>query len=117
MSTRLRKVEHIEVFDMEGEMVAGKKEDPFSYTYQKEYFYGEKKLGEKNYNSSSKKLLLEPNQLHSLQKRANKMLQKAYCFVEEDCNVDVVIRGGSTIKYTGSNKEGFMQKVLRMEMK
>ena len=41
MSSRpglIRKVEHIKVFDMEGEMVA-KENNPFSYTYQKEYYY------------------------------------------------------------------------------
>ena len=117
MSSRLRKVEQIEVFDMEGEMVAAKEEDPFSYTYQKEYYFGEKRIGKISYKSNSRKILLEPTQLHSLKKRVNKMLNRAFCYVDDAEHVEVVVRGGSTIKYTGAHKNEFMEKVLTMKMK
>ena len=115
MSNRLKVVEHIEVFDMEGEMVASPKEDPFSYTYQKEYFYGKKKIWETNYNSNSKRIIMPNSNLESLTKKADKMLKGAFCFVDDQNNVDVVIKGGSTINYNGNNPEVFIDKVLKIK--
>ena len=112
MTSRLRKVEHIMVFDMEGAMVAGKKEDPFSYIYQKEYYLGDKILGQKRYNSRANKIRMPKNQFLSLKKRVNKLLDKTFCYVDEDYNVDIVIKGGSTITYNGENKQYFLEKVL-----
>ena len=114
MSTRLRKVVHIEVFDYEGEIVSGKKEDPFSYTYQKEYYYGMNKIGERKYDSTSRKLLMNKNQLKSLKKKVDKALNKAFCYVEEDGMVDVAISGGSTILYKGNHPETFKTKILKL---
>ena len=115
MSSRLRVVEHIEVFDMEGEMVASKKEDPFSYTHQKEYFYGKRKFWETNYNSNSKKIIIPKSNLEALIKRTDKLLKGAFSYVDDLNNVDVVIRGGSTINYSGNNPEVFMDKVLKIK--
>ena len=116
MDSRLRKVEHIVVFDMNGEMVAGKKEDPFWFKYQKEYFLGNKKLTEINYNSSrSTKVGMSATQLEELKKRVDKMLTQPFCWVDVEDNpewVDVNVRGGSTISYMGDHKEKFLQKVL-----
>ena len=99
---------------MEGEMVA-KENNPFSYTYQKEYYYGEKKLGEYNYDSRQRKTILTKSQFKELKKKVDKMLQRAFCFVDDDFNVEVVVKGGSTINYQGRNKEKFLEKVLDLK--
>lgn len=111
MSSRLRKVEHIEVFDMEGEMVA----DPFSYTYQKAYYYGNKKLSESKHASVPRKGKMGPTQLEQLRKIVDKMLTGAFCWTDNEENsnwLDVTVRGGSTIIYKGNDKEKFLQKVM-----
>ena len=115
MNSRLRKVEHIVVFDMSGEMVAGKAEDPFWYKYQKEYYLGDIKLSEVNYDSRPRRLGVKKTQLESLRKKVNRMLTAPFCRVDVENSpewVDISIRGGSTISYMGENKEKFLQKVL-----
>ena len=115
MISRLKKVEHIVVFDMEGEMVLDNSREPFWYLYQKEYFLGDKKIGEQNYNSKTKEVGLNPNQMNVLRKRVNKMLIDPFCYVDDDKNkewLNVEIRGGSSISYMGDNREKFLQKVI-----
>ena len=119
MDSRLRKVVHIEVFDYEGEMVLGEQNpDPFSYTYQKEYFFGDRKLGQTQYSSSTKrKISMGKTRLQELKKQADKALNKAFSYVEGKDMVDVAISGGSSIIYRGNQKEEFLEKVLTMKKK
>ena len=115
---KLRQVIHIEVFDYEGEMVIGNKTDPFSFKYQKEYYFGDKKIGETNYNSNTKrKISIGTRRLKELKKKADKALTKAFCYVEGDSGIDISISGGSSIIYRGNQKEDFMEKVLTMKMR
>ena len=116
---KLRQVVHIEVFDYEGEMVLGEQPDPFSYTCQKEYYFGDKKIGETNYNSNNpkRKISLGAKRLQKLKKKANRVLNKAFCYVEGDSGIDVSISGGSSIIYRGNQKQDFMEKVLTMKMR
>ena len=114
MSSRLRKVEHIEVFDMEGEMVAKRKEEPFSYTVQCIYYYGQRKLFERKKDS---RVQMSSSQLKTLKRRVNQLIEKhGCCYVDDEESVDVVIRGGSTNQYTGKQKNKFFEKVLDMKM-
>ncbi len=116
MSSRLKKVEHIVVFDMSGEMVAGEQEDSFWYLYQKEYFLGNKKITERNYNS--RKLGMSKEQLDSLRNRVDNILTEPFCWTDDVENpewVEVSTRGGSTISYMGQNKEKFLKKVIGVE--
>ena len=119
MDSRLRKVVHIEVFDYEGEMVLGEQsQDPFSYTYQKEYYIGDKKIGQTRYNSNVKrKIFMGKTRLQELKKKADKALNKAFSYVEGKDMIDVAISGGSSITYRGNQKNDFMEKVLTMKMK
>ena len=115
MISRLKKVEHIVVFDMENEMVAGETKEPFWYLYQKEYFLGNKKIGEQNFNSKTKKLGVNSSQLDVLRKRVDKMLSKPFCYVDDEKNeewLNVEIRGGSSISYLGDHKQKFLEKVI-----
>ena len=115
MISRLKKVEHIVVFDMEGEMVAGEIREPFWYLYQKEYFLGNKKIGEQNFNSKTKKVGLNSKQMNVLRKRVDKMLNEPFCYVDDDNNeewLNVEIRGGSSISYMGEHKNKFLEKVI-----
>ena len=115
MISRLKKVEHIVVFDMENEMVAGETKEPFWYLYQKEYFLGNKKIGEQNFNSKTKKVGLNSKQMSVLRKRVDKMLNEPFCYVDDDNNeewLNVEIRGGSSISYMGEHKNKFLEKVI-----
>ncbi|MBP5679188.1 MAG: hypothetical protein J6X28_05150 [Bacilli bacterium] len=112
MSSRLRTVEHIVVFDMDGEMVA----EPFWYKYQKETYFGDKKLREVTYNSRPMKMKKSP--LETLKKRVNRMLNKPFCWTDVEGQpewLDVNIRGGSTISYMGNDKNKFLQKVMNVQ--
>jgi len=118
MSSRLRKVEHIVIFDMNGEMVAGKKEEPFWFKDQKEYYFGDKKITESNYNSKSRKVRVSKNQLELLKRKINKMMEEPFCWVDVEENeqwLDINFRGGSTISYMGNDRAKFFQKVLGIE--
>jgi hypothetical protein len=115
MISRPKTIEHIVVFDMEGEMVAGETREPFWYLYQKEYFLGNKKIGEHNYNSKTKKVGLNSKQMNVLRKRVDKMLNEPFCYVDDDNNeewLNVEIRGGSSISYMGEHKNKFLEKVI-----
>ncbi len=116
MKSRLRKVEHIVVFDTFDEMVAGEKSEPYWYKYQKEVFYGNKKIREINYDSRPKKVRVSKNQLSSLRKRVNKMInERPYIWHDVESQpewLDVEIKGGSTISYMGEDKKKFLKKVL-----
>ena len=119
MKTRLRKVEHIVVFDTFDGMVAGPKEEPFWYKYQKEVFLGDKKIREKTYDSRPKRVGMKTNQLDTLKRRVNRMLnENPFCWTDVEDQpewVDVNIRGGSTISYMGDNRQKFLKKVLGVE--
>ena len=117
MDSRLRKVVHIEVFDYEGEMVLGEQsQDPFSYTYQQEYYIGDRRIGKTHYNSNVKrKISMGKTRLQELKKKADKVLNKAFSYVEGKDMIDVAISGGSSIIYRGNQKEEFLEKVLTMK--
>lgn len=119
MDSRLiKQVVHIEVFDYEGEMVLGETIDPFSYTYQREFYLGDKKIGQTNYNSNVKrKLSFGSKRLKELKKKTNKALNRAFSYIEGEEGIDVQISGGSSITYRGNQKEQFMEKVLTMKMR
>ena len=119
MDSRLiKQVVHIEVFDYEGEMVLGETIDPFSYTYQREFYLGDKKIGQTNYNSNVKrKLSFGSRRLKELKKKTNKALNRAFSYIEGEEGIDVQISGGSSITYRGNQKEQFMEKVLTMKMR
>ena len=113
MTSRLRKVEHIVVFDMSGEMVAGRKEEPFWYMYQKEYFFGNKKLRE--VKQTSRPLEMKKSTLETLRRRTDRLLTNSFSYEEVENQpewLDVNIDGGSTISYIGEHKEMFLQKVM-----
>ena len=115
MISRPKTIEHIVVFDMEGEMVAGETREPFWYLYQKEYFLGNKKIGEQNFNSKTKKVGLNSKQMNALRKRVDKMLNEPFCYVDDNNNeewLNVEIRGGSSISYMGEHKNKFLEKVI-----
>ena len=119
MDSRLiKQVVHIEVFDYEEEMVLGETIDPFSYTYQREFYLGDKKIGQTNYNSNVKrKLSFGSKRLKELKKKTNKALNRAFSYIEGEDGIDVQISGGSSITYRGNQKEQFMEKVLTMKMR
>ncbi len=115
MISRPKTIEHIVVFDMEGEMVAGEIREPFWYLYQKEYFLGNKKIGEQNFNSKTKKVGLNSKQMNALRKRVDKMLNEPFCYVDDANNeewLNVEIRVGSSISYMGEHKNKFLEKVI-----
>ena len=115
MSSRLTKVVHIEVKDYENAMVGAKTTPDFSYTCQKEYYYKKKKIKEDKYDSISKKLLLPEASNKRLRKEVKKLMSKPFSFLDDENNVNVVIKGGSTIDYSGNKKAKFMRKVLNLE--
>ena len=119
MDIRPRKVEHIVIFDSFDPMVAGPTGEAFWYKHQTEYFIGNKKIKETNYNS--KKLGVSSEQLGDLKKRVNKLLESApFCYTDVEDQpewVDFNVRGGSTISYMGENREKFLQKVMNMNEK
>ena len=120
MSSQLKKVEHIVVFDMSGEMVAGAKEDPFWYLYQKQYYLGNTKLCEKNYNSKSRRFRMDVSQLDTLKKIADRLMNEPFCWTDDEKSpewVEVSNKSGSSISYMGQHKEKFLQKVIGVDTK
>ena len=119
MNIRPRKVEHIVIFDFLDPMVAQQKEQPFWYKHQTEYFIGDKKIKETNFNS--KKLSVSSNQLEELKKRVNKILESGpFCMTDVEDQpewVDFNVRGGSIISYMGKDRQKFLQKVMNMNEK
>lgn len=119
MNNRLRKVEHIVVFDTVDPMVAQKKNEPYWYKYQKEVFFGKKKIREVNYDRRPKRLGMKTRQFNSLKKRVQRLLQdKAFSWADVENQpgwVEVVARGGSSITYLGEDKQKFLQKVIGVE--
>ena len=93
--------------------MASKKEEPFWYKYQKEYYFGDKKLREVNYNSRPVKMKKSP--LNTLKRRVNRMLTQPFRLNDVEGHpewVDVSVTGGSTISYMGENRNKFLQKVM-----
>ena len=118
MNIRPRKVEHIVILDFLDPMAA-QQEEPFWYKHQTEYFIGDKKIRETNFNS--KKLGVSSKQLETLKKRVSKVLESApFCYTDVEGQpewVDFNVRGGSTISYMGKDRQKFLQKVMNMNEK
>ena len=127
MKDGLRKVVHVEVFDFDNDTMAyavESKKNQFGYKYTTEYYKGEKLVKvdpEKNnvekgayYNN---KYGLNINQLGSLRRLVKRVKGKKNFipFPQDDGSIEVVIRGGSTITYSGEHEEDFFQKVLRIK--
>ena len=119
MNSRLRKVEHILVFDTYDEMGAGPAEEPYWYMYQKQVFLGKLKLRDVTYHNKPKKIGVSTGQLKSLKKAVSKMINGKSFKCEDVENqpewVDINIPGGSSISYTGENRQKFLKKVLGVE--
>ena len=119
MDIRPRKVDHIVIFDSFDPMAAGVTGESFWYKHQTQYFIGDKKIKETNYNS--KKVGVPTNLLEDLKKRVNKVLESApFCYTDVENQpewVDFNVRGGSTISYMGNHRNKFLQKVMNMDEK
>ncbi len=123
--SKTRKVMHVEVFDFDSDTMAYAKDsgkNQFGYKCYNEYLQGGeviRKGPEYNHVEAmsfyNRTFNMNPDQLKSLKKKVNKMLTKAFCFVDEDNSVEVVVRGGSTITYNGNHVDDFMEKVLEIK--
>ena len=58
---------------------------------------------------------MNPDQLKSLKRKVDKLTEKAFCFVDDENGVEVVIRGGSTITYNGNHIDDFLEKVMEIK--
>ncbi len=123
--SKARKVMHVEVFDFDSDTMAYAKDsgkNQFGYKFYNEYIQGGeavRKGCEYNHVEAmsyfNKALNMNPDQLKSLKKKVNKMLNRAWCYVDEENSVEVVVRGGSTITYNGNHVDDFLEKVLEIK--
>ncbi len=116
----LRKVEHIEVYDMDGAMVMGEREDPYLYFHQTQYYFGKNKISDRTDFKHPRMGKVGPTELNQLKKAVQKILQNPFEWKENPENkswLDVSVQNGSTIAYRGENKEKFLQKVMGIEIR
>ena len=115
MTSRLEKVVHIEVKDFENEIVGAKINNDFSFTCQKEYYFNRKKIKEDKYDNFSNKIILGKEANKKLKREVKKLMNRPFSFIDDEKTVNVVIKGGSTINYSGNNKQKFMKKILKFD--
>ena len=124
MSSELRKVVHIEVFDFDSDIFAYAKDsrkNQFGYKYKVEYQKNGKVIKEEPevnnvergayyYNTFGVNL----SQLRSLRRKVRELSKnKMIPFPEED-GINAIFRGGSDIYYRGEHTQDFCDKVLRL---
>jgi len=127
MTSGLRKVVHVEVFDFDSDTFAYAKDthkNQFGYKYTTEYYQKGnlvKKDAEVNnvergafYN---RKFGLNMDQLRSLRRLVKRVQgnKSMIPFPQEDGSIEAIVRGGSTVTYRGEHKEDFYQKVLKIK--
>ena len=124
MSSDLRKVVHIEVFDFDSDSMAyavDSHKNQFGYKYSVKYLgqMGETvkempvvnnvERGAYFYN----KFGINLSQLNSLKRRVNSLVKKKkFIPFPEENGVDAIIRGGSHIHYSGEHVDEFCEQVL-----
>ena len=116
----LRKVEHIEVYDMDGAMVAGEPEDPYLYFHQTQYYFGNNNISDRTTFKHPRMGKVGPTELNQLKKAVQRILQNPFEWNENPENnswLDVSAQNGSTIAYRGENKDKFLQKVMGIEIR
>ena len=116
----LRNVEHIEVYDMGGAMVAGEPEDPYLYFHQTQYYFGKNKISDRMDFNHPRMGKVGPTELNRLKKTVQRILQNPFEWNENPNNkswLDVSVQNGSTIAYRGENKEKFLQKVMGVDIR
>ena len=124
MTSGLRKVVHVEVFDFDSDTFAYAKDthkNQFGYKYTTEYYEnGQAVKKDKEVNNVergafyNRKLGLNLDQMRSLKRLIKRITggKAMIPFPQEDGSVEALIRGGSTITYRGEHTEDFYQKVL-----
>ena len=127
MSSELRKVVHIEVFDFASDTMAyavDSHKNQFGYKYSVKYLGHRgktiKEIPEVNnvergayyYN----KFGINLSQLNSLKRKVNSLKKKKkFIPFPEENGVEAVFRGGSIVHYTGEHVDEFCEEVLGFE--
>ena len=122
MSSRLRKVMHLEVFDFEDSPFAyavGSKKNQFGYNIQEEYYDQEKLVKSKNLNNVQrgayyyKRFGINLSQMNSLKKKVREISKNKMIPISSDDGFVITFRGGSEISYQGNQLDDFVIKVLK----
>ena len=109
MSSPLRLVKQIVVFDMDGEMVA-KQSDRYFYKYQSDLYLGDKVL-----HTSTKSVRMNEKGLKALKKHAADIMSRPHQIINNQENsewFDITGDNGSSISYMGNHREEFYQDVI-----
>lgn len=124
MTSGLRKVVHVEVFDFEKDTMAyaidsGKNQ--FGYKYRTQYLKEDEVVKESKEKNSVEQasfyyraLRINVDQTKKLRRFLSRLQKEGNIipFPEEDGQVLALIRGGTKITYRGEHPEDFYQKVL-----
>ena len=122
MTSGLRKVVHVEVFDFEDNQFAyaiNSKKNQFGYNYIAEYYDQDKKVKEKRINNVErgayyfKRFGVNLSQLKSLKRKVKEASQNKMIPVDSENGIELIFRGGSNITYHGKYPDDFTQKVLK----
>ena len=124
MSSDLRKVVHIEVFDFDSDTMAyavDSHKNQFGYKYSVKYLgnMGETVKETPVVNNVERgayfynKFRINLSQLNSLKRKVNGLTKrKNFIPFPEENGVDAIIRGGSHIHYSGEHVDEFCEQVL-----
>ena len=122
MSSGLRKVVHLEVFDFEDSPFAyavGTRKNQFGYNVLEEYYDQEKLVKSKQINNVQrgayyyKRFGINISQMNGLKKKVREISKNKMIPLDSDDGIVVTFRGGSEISYTGDQSEDFCANVLK----
>ena len=122
MSSGLRKVVHLEVFDFEDSPFAyavGSKKNQFGYNVQEEYYDHEKLVKSKQVNNVQrgayyyKRFGVNLSQMNSLKKKVREISKNKMIPIDSEEGIVISFRGGSDISYQGNQVDDFAAKGLK----
>lgn len=122
MSSGLRKVVHLEVFDFDDSPFAyavDSHKNQFGYNVQEEYYDQEKLIKEKQVNNVQrgayyyKRFGINLSQMKSLKRKVREISKNKMIPLSSNDGIVITFRGGSDISYKGDQVDDFVVKVLK----